>query len=48
MRIRTCLLLALGTGLIGLGLRVVLPVTPVDEQFRDVVRFYETLELPPK
>ena len=48
MRIRTCLLLALATGLLGLGLRMAIPVTPVDASFREVVRFYETLELPPK
>lgn len=48
MRIRTCLLLAFGTGLLGVGLRAAIPVTPVDAPFREVVRFYETLELPPK
>ncbi|WP_342150715.1 hypothetical protein [Methylorubrum sp. SB2] len=43
MRRITCLLLALGVGLAGLSLRALVPVTPVDEAFREVVRLY-----PPK
>lgn len=37
---RTCLLLALAAGLLGLGLRLVLPVIPADAAFREVVRYY--------
>ncbi|WP_204165254.1 hypothetical protein [Methylobacterium radiodurans] len=37
---RTCLLLALATGLAGLALRLALPVTPADASFREVVRHY--------
>ncbi|MGU3536342.1 hypothetical protein [Methylobacterium sp. A54F] len=40
---RTCLLLALATGLLGLGLRLAVPVAPVDEPMRDVIRFYQSL-----
>ncbi|SFL68667.1 hypothetical protein [Methylorubrum salsuginis] len=40
MRLVTCLLLALGAGLAGLSLRLFVPVTPVDETFREVVRLY--------
>ncbi len=43
MRPVICLLLALGAGLAGLSLRVLVPVTPVDDGFREVVRLY-----PPK
>lgn len=48
MRTRTCLLLALGFGALGLGLRLAIPVTPVDASFREVIRFYESLQLPPR
>lgn len=37
---RTCLLLALATGLLGLALRHALPVIPADAAFRGVVRYY--------
>lgn len=48
MRPRTCLLLALGFGLLGLSLRSAMPVTPVDTSFREVIRFYDSLKLPPR
>lgn len=41
MRLGTCLLLALGCGIFGLGLRLALPVTPVDASFREVIRLYQ-------
>ncbi|WP_331286691.1 MULTISPECIES: hypothetical protein [Methylobacteriaceae] len=41
MRLGTCLLLALGCGVSGLGLRLALPVTPVDASFREVIRLYQ-------
>ncbi|WP_170249175.1 hypothetical protein [Methylobacterium haplocladii] len=44
MRIRTSLLLALGVGVLGVGLRAAIPVAPVDDAFRDVIRFYRALE----
>ncbi len=37
---RTCLILALATGLAGLALRLALPVIPADVAFREVVRHY--------
>ncbi|BAU91281.1 hypothetical protein MPPM_2676 [Methylorubrum populi] len=42
MRLGTCLLLAVLSAGLGLGLRLVLPVTPVDESFRDVMRLYQS------
>lgn len=41
MRTRTCLLLAVITALLGLGLRRAVPVAPVDESYREVVRAYD-------
>lgn len=46
MRLHSCLLLALATGLLGAGLRAAVPVTPVDQAFRDVIRFYRSFERP--
>ena len=46
MRIRTCLLLALATALLGAGLRHLVPVTPVDEEYRAVVRAYDPANRP--
>ena len=40
MRVSTCLILALATGLAGLSLRAVLPVAAVDSSFREVIRLY--------
>jgi len=40
MSVRTCLALAILVSGLGAGLRLVLPVSGVDEPFRDVVRFY--------
>ncbi|GJD55253.1 hypothetical protein [Methylobacterium dankookense] len=37
---RTCLLLALTAGALGVALRLALPVTPADDSFREVVRYY--------
>ena len=37
-----CLLLAVLVGAFGLGLRLALPVAPVDGPFRDVLRAYAT------
>lgn len=37
---RTCLLLALAVGALGIGARLALPVTPADDSFREVVRYY--------
>lgn len=48
MHTRTCLLLALVFGMLGLGLRLAIPVTPVDASFREVIRFFESLKLPPR
>ena len=44
MRVRTLLVLAVGTGLLGLALRTAVPVAPVDEPFRDVIRHYQSME----
>lgn len=46
MRTRTCLILALATALLGLGLRAVVPVAPVDSAYREVVRAYPPGERP--
>lgn len=43
MSLRACLALALLTGLTGLGLRLALPVTPVDQDYRDVIAYYRAL-----
>ncbi len=43
MSLRACLVLALLTGLVGLGLRLVVPVTPVDQDYRDVIAYYRSL-----
>ncbi len=43
MSLRACLVLALLTGLVGLALRLAVPVTPVDQDYRDVVAFYRAL-----
>lgn len=40
MRLATCLLFAVGSGLVGLSLRAAVPVTPVDASFRAVIRLY--------
>ncbi|GJE78515.1 hypothetical protein ACFQWF_15755 [Methylorubrum suomiense] len=40
MRLVTCLLLALGTGIAGLALRAAVPVTPADDGFRQVMHLY--------
>lgn len=48
MRVRTSLLLAVLVGILGAVLRVGIPVAPVDAAFRDVIRFYDTLDLPAK
>ncbi|MGV7031239.1 hypothetical protein [Methylobacterium symbioticum] len=37
---RTCLVLALALGALGVTLRLALPVTPADASFREVVRYY--------
>lgn len=42
MRLGTCLLLAVMSAGLGLGLRFVVPVTPVDASFRDVMRLYQS------
>lgn len=47
MRLATCLLLALGAGLAGLSLRMLVPVTPVDDTFREVVRLYSPKDAAP-
>ncbi|WP_167858540.1 hypothetical protein [Methylobacterium nonmethylotrophicum] len=43
MSLRACLVLALVTGLAGLGLRLALPVAPVDQDYRDVIAFYRAM-----
>lgn len=40
---RACLVFALLTGLTGLALRLAVPVTPVDQDYRDVIAFYRAL-----
>lgn len=40
MRLITCLLLALGTGVAGFALRAAIPVTPVDGAFRELLPWY--------
>ncbi|WP_375464598.1 hypothetical protein [uncultured Methylobacterium sp.] len=40
------LTLGLALGALGVGLRLAVPVAPVDESYRDVVRFYRSLERP--
>ncbi|MCJ2031954.1 hypothetical protein MKK50_21535 [Methylobacterium sp. J-043] len=42
MRLGTCLLLAAVSGVLGLTLRLTLPVTPADASFRDVMRLYQS------
>lgn len=46
LRTRTCILLAVAVAILGAGLRLSVPVTPVDEELRDVIRFYRSLERP--
>ncbi|GJD30125.1 hypothetical protein PMNALOAF_1369 [Methylobacterium adhaesivum] len=46
MRTRTCLLLAVATALLGLGLRRVVPVAPVDDTYRAVVQAYDPAKRP--
>ncbi|WP_200943149.1 hypothetical protein [Methylobacterium sp. Leaf123] len=46
MRLGTCLLLAVVSGVLGLTLRLTLPVTPVDASFRDVMRLYQSQAVP--
>ncbi len=46
MRLGTCLLLAVMSGVLGLSLRLTLPVTPVDASFRDVMRLYQSQGAP--
>jgi len=46
MRTRTCLLLAVATALLGLGLRRLVPVAPVDADYRAVVRAYDPAARP--
>ncbi|WP_167450820.1 hypothetical protein [Methylobacterium terrae] len=43
MSLRACLVLALLTGLAGLSLRLAVPVTPVDQDYRDVIAYYRAL-----
>ena len=43
MSLRACLVLALLAGLMGLALRLAVPVTPVDQDYRDVIAFYRAL-----
>ncbi|UHC16943.1 hypothetical protein LRS73_03210 [Methylobacterium currus] len=43
MSLRACLALALLAGLLGLSLRLAVPVTPVDQDYRDVVAFYRAM-----
>lgn len=45
MRAITCLYFALATVCVGAVLRLAVPVAPVDDTFRDVIRFYRSLEL---
>lgn len=40
------LTLGLAVGLVGVGLRLAVPVAPVDASYRDVVQFYRSLERP--
>ncbi|ACB80608.1 hypothetical protein Mpop_2446 [Methylorubrum populi BJ001] len=42
MRLGTCLLLAVVSAGLGLGLRLAVPVTPVDASFREVMRLYQS------
>ncbi len=43
MSLRACLVLALLAGLTGLALRLAVPVTPVDQDYRDVIAYYRAL-----
>lgn len=43
MRTSTCLILAASVALIGLGLRLAVPVTPADAAYREVLQFHRTL-----
>lgn len=43
MSLRACLVLALLTVLAGLGLRLIVPVTPVDQDYRDVIAYYRAM-----
>lgn len=42
---RTCLIAALAAGFLGAGLRLAMPVAPVDDSFREVIRFYRAMPL---
>lgn len=44
---RICVVAALAAGLAGLALRTAIPVAPVDEPFREVIRFYRSVPLAP-
>ncbi|WP_298965728.1 hypothetical protein [uncultured Methylobacterium sp.] len=44
MTLRTCLLAGLAAGLLGLGLRLAVPVPPVDDAFRSVVAYYRSID----
>ena len=46
MSTRRALALAFAFGALGFGLRFAVPVAPVDESYRDVVRYYRALERP--
>lgn len=46
MSIRTVLSLAVLAGALGVALRLTIPVRPVDEPFRDVIRYYDAMERP--
>lgn len=41
---RTCLLIAGLVAVAGVGLRMAIPVTPVDAAFAEVVRLYRVIE----
>ena len=43
MSVRACLALSILAALLGAGLRLAVPVTPVDAAFRDVIAFYRDL-----
>ena len=43
MSIRNCILMGVMAALLGLALRLSVPVTPPDEAFREVLRFHRSL-----
>ncbi|HEX8417923.1 MAG TPA: hypothetical protein VF641_10010 [Methylobacterium sp.] len=46
LRGRTCLVLGVLVAVLGTALRLAVPVTPVDDGMRDVIRFHQSVGRP--